>query len=63
LVNALLARGWILLNIRTNDYGHPTERYTVLFYTLGNTDPSADIEFIKAELREQDSQIPGLKIK
>ena len=52
MVNALLAKGWVLLNIRTVDYGEPSRPNSSLFYTLGHTDPSAEIESVRAEVEK-----------
>ncbi len=53
IVNAFLDNGWILLNVHTVDIGDPraVSQYTV--FTLGNTDPNADIKALKNELREK----------
>jgi len=53
MVNVFLDNGWILLNIHTVDSGDPraVSQYTV--FTLGNTNPNADIEALKNELREK----------
>ncbi len=61
VVNNLLARGWILLNIRTVDYSEPSRPNSCLFYTLGHASEAidADAEIEKAteqaaQMREED---------
>ena len=41
IVNALISRGWILLNMHTVEYREGSKHYQMI-YTLGNTDPDAD---------------------
>lgn len=66
MVNAFLDNGWILLNTHTVDSGDPraVSQYTV--FTLGNTDPNADIEALKNKIREKarkefEEEYPGMK--
>ncbi|MBA7631143.1 hypothetical protein ES703_38670 [subsurface metagenome] len=68
MVNAFLDNGWIILNTHTVDSGDPraVSQYTV--FTLGNTDPNADIEALKNELREKaqkefEERYPSLEIE
>ena len=70
MVNVLLRKGWVLLNIRTVDYGEPSMPNSSLFYTLGHTEPNADIESARAEAdKEAEEELKrwakesGLKIE
>ncbi len=53
MVNAFLDNGWILLNIHTVDRGDPRAVSQFTVFTLGSTDPNADIEALKQELTEK----------
>lgn len=42
-VNSLLSAGWILLNVHTEDYGHPVERHQTTWYSLGWSKDNGEI--------------------
>ena len=63
LVNALLARGWVLLSIRTDSCREPSGTYSSSFYTLGHTDQSAEVKSVEAEIRPDKDEMEGMTVE